>query len=50
MLKAEKQCQENGYAVVKAVERRLIVFVLSVQGPDIGGNQVDVVLGAVSYL
>jgi hypothetical protein len=45
MLKAEEYGQENGNTVVESVKWRLIVLVLPVQRPHVGGDQVDVVLG-----
>jgi hypothetical protein len=43
-LEAEKQSEENGDLIIEAVEWCFIVFVFSVQGPDVGCDEIDVIL------
>ncbi len=44
MLKTEEHSEEDWDLVVQAVEWCFIVFVFAVQGPDIGRDEVEVVL------
>lgn len=48
MLKAEEQGQENRNAVIQSVKWCLVVFVLSVEWPNIWGDKVNIILKAVS--
>jgi hypothetical protein len=48
MLEAEKKSQKNWNFVIKTVEWSFIVFVFAIQGPDVGGDEVGVILLLVS--
>lgn len=45
MLEAEEERKEDGDFIIGAVERGLVVAVFAVQWPDIGGDEVELVLG-----
>lgn len=44
MLETEQDREKNGNLIVQAVEWCFIVFVFAIQGPDVGGDQVEIVL------
>lgn len=44
VLEAEEEGEQDGDLIVEAVERRFVVLVLAVQWPDVGGDEVEVVL------
>jgi hypothetical protein len=44
VLQAEEKGEQDGDLVVKPVEWRVDPFVLSVQRPDVGGDQIKIVL------
>ena len=49
MLKSQNDGKKNGNLIVKAIERSLIVLVYLVQGPNIGRDKIDVILGINQY-
>ncbi len=44
MLKSQNDGEKDGNLIVEAIERCLIVLVFPVQGPDIGCDEIDVIL------
>ena len=44
VLEAEKDGQENWDLIIEAVEGRLVVFVFAIEWPDVGGDEVEVIL------
>lgn len=50
MLEAKKDRQKDRNFVIEAVERSLVVFVFAVERPNIGSNEVQVVLFECKYL
>lgn len=44
MLEAEQERQEDGNFIVQAVEWCFIFFVLAIQGPYVGCDEVEVVI------
>jgi hypothetical protein len=44
MLQTEEDCEENRDLIVESIEWCFVVLVLAVQGPDVGGNEVKIIL------
>jgi hypothetical protein len=44
MLETEEQGEEDGDLIGESVEWRFIIFVLAIQGPDVGCDEVEIVL------
>jgi hypothetical protein len=47
MLEAEQERQEDGDFIVQAIEWCFIFFVFAIQGPYVGCDEVEVVLGVI---
>jgi hypothetical protein len=43
-LEAEEESEEDGDLIVEAVEWCFIIFVFAVQRPDVGCDEVDIIL------
>jgi hypothetical protein len=44
VLKTEEESEEDGDFIVETVEWCFIIFVFPVQGPDVGCDEVDIIL------
>jgi hypothetical protein len=44
MLKAQEDGEKNGNFIVEAVERSLVILVFAVKRPDVGGDEVEIIL------